>query len=268
MHSKEWKKNLHAHIIWDWTDEHGVTRKLNKYDMIDMQTLLAETLKMERGISSDKKHLSALQFKNKAEEEKLEETHSKLQEAKEELGDVQTLQKEIENAVKAEIKPIEAILEEKTSKGLFWGKKVDYEAVIDEIRKQERDKTTTKVVGERREELQINKLKDELAKVKGEYEQYVDTITQIVGDGFKKFLEDLKRWTKRVFSNIEKIKMWNGESFRDKREGCIYSADKKNSKLLINGKTIDEVQEERKIKMEQRKSLQEERLSPRRGFRR
>lgn len=35
-----------------------------------MQTMLAECLGMERGISSDRKHLSAIQYKNMAEAEK------------------------------------------------------------------------------------------------------------------------------------------------------------------------------------------------------
>ena len=56
---------------FDWTDgETGRTRKLNKQDMAEMQTILAECLGMERGISSDRKHLSAIQYKNMVEAEK------------------------------------------------------------------------------------------------------------------------------------------------------------------------------------------------------
>lgn len=69
MRSKEWKPNLHAHIVWRWTDENGITLKLNRYDMVKMQTLLAKTLGMERGVASDKEHLSSLQWKNQREEE-------------------------------------------------------------------------------------------------------------------------------------------------------------------------------------------------------
>lgn len=69
--AEAWKPNYHAHMIFDWTDgETGRTRKLNKQDMAEMQTMLAECLGMERGISSDRKHLSAIQYKNKAEAEK------------------------------------------------------------------------------------------------------------------------------------------------------------------------------------------------------
>lgn len=70
---REWKPNLHAHIVWRWCDEIGVTRKLAKQDMAEMQTLLAECLQMKRGVSSDKKHLQAMQFKNQEEEKRLQE---------------------------------------------------------------------------------------------------------------------------------------------------------------------------------------------------
>ncbi len=38
-----------------------------------MQAITAECLNMERGVSSDKKHLSAMQYKNKMETEKAEQ---------------------------------------------------------------------------------------------------------------------------------------------------------------------------------------------------
>jgi predicted RNase H-like nuclease (RuvC/YqgF family) len=58
-------------MIFDWTDGHtGKTIKLNKHDMAEMQTITAECLNMERGVSSDRKHLSAMQYKNKMETEK------------------------------------------------------------------------------------------------------------------------------------------------------------------------------------------------------
>lgn len=56
-----WKPNLHAHIVWDWMNhDTGKSCKLDEKDMSDMQTLLAECLEMERGISKEitgKKHL-------------------------------------------------------------------------------------------------------------------------------------------------------------------------------------------------------------------
>ena len=87
---KEWKPNLHAHIVFDWTNhETGKSIKLNRQDMAQLQTLLAESLGMERGISSDKVHLKAQQFKNEAEIKQLEsilaERQENIRKAEEEL---------------------------------------------------------------------------------------------------------------------------------------------------------------------------------------
>lgn len=70
--AREWKPNLHAHLVFDWQDKNtGKTIKLNRQDMAELQTLVATTLGLERGASSDKKHLNALQFKNQEEETRL-----------------------------------------------------------------------------------------------------------------------------------------------------------------------------------------------------
>ncbi len=56
-----WKPNLHAHIVWDWMDhDTGKSCKLDRKAMSEMQTVLAECLDMERGISKEvtgKEHL-------------------------------------------------------------------------------------------------------------------------------------------------------------------------------------------------------------------
>lgn len=72
------KLNLHAHLVADWTDhESGKSLKLNRNDMAEMQTICAEVLGMERGKSSEKLHLSAIQYKIAAEEQRAEAIKSK-----------------------------------------------------------------------------------------------------------------------------------------------------------------------------------------------
>jgi hypothetical protein len=72
------KLNLHAHLVADWTDhESGKSLKLNRNDMAEMQTICAEVLGMERGKSSEKQHLSAIQYKIAAEEQRAEAIKSK-----------------------------------------------------------------------------------------------------------------------------------------------------------------------------------------------
>lgn len=66
----ERKYNYHAHVIADWTDHiTGKTAKLNKADMSEVQTVLADALGMERGESKEvtgKDHLTPAQQREKA----------------------------------------------------------------------------------------------------------------------------------------------------------------------------------------------------------
>ena len=62
--------NYHAHYVFDWTNhENGQCINLNRHDMSELQDMLANTLKMERGKKSDKKWRDAHAFK--AEQETL-----------------------------------------------------------------------------------------------------------------------------------------------------------------------------------------------------
>ena len=74
-----WKPNLHAHIVWDWMNhDTGKSCKLDEKAMSEMQTVLAECLEMERGISKEvtgKEHLERTDFiiaKQKLEAEQAE----------------------------------------------------------------------------------------------------------------------------------------------------------------------------------------------------
>lgn len=90
MNAKDWKPNLHAHIVFDWTDKGGKSIKLNRQDMSEMQTLLANSLQMDRGVSSDKKHLSALQFKTEAENARLADLGHDLGTKMQQLSELKT----------------------------------------------------------------------------------------------------------------------------------------------------------------------------------
>ena len=59
------KLNLHAHFVADWTHDDGTSLRLGRPDTTRMQTVAAECLKMERGSSSNVKHLNAIQYKEK-----------------------------------------------------------------------------------------------------------------------------------------------------------------------------------------------------------
>ena len=103
-----WKPNLHAHIVWDWMNhDTGKSCKLDEKCMGEMQTLLAECLEMERGISKDltgKKHLERTDFiiakqKQEAEQAKAEKEKAVTAKAK---AEAERNSIEVENKAKAE----------------------------------------------------------------------------------------------------------------------------------------------------------------------
>lgn len=98
QNSKEWKPNLHAHLVFDWTDHNtGKSVKLNRQKMAEMQTITAEVLGMERGKSSEKKHLTAQQYKAEAEAQRAEQ----LKEQVAELNTAKAAKEETINTIKA-----------------------------------------------------------------------------------------------------------------------------------------------------------------------
>ena len=117
--SKDWKPNLHAHLVFDWTNHStGKSVKLNRQKMAEMQTITAEVLGMERGQSSEKKHLTAQQFKAAAEAQRAEQLKEQVAElstakaAKEEtINTIKTVGKYVVDAVTGKAKAKENALQ-------------------------------------------------------------------------------------------------------------------------------------------------------------
>ena len=90
-----WKPNLHAHIVWDWMNhDTGKSHKLQDTDMSEMQSVLAECLKMQRGISkaeTGKEHLDRTDFILAKQKERLAAQQSKLDELTLKVSDMETL---------------------------------------------------------------------------------------------------------------------------------------------------------------------------------
>lgn len=60
----QWKPNYHAHMVFDWTDKKtGKSVKLKREDLAEIQTVVAQTLGLERGKSSTKKHIESREYK-------------------------------------------------------------------------------------------------------------------------------------------------------------------------------------------------------------
>ena len=97
--TKEWKPNYHAHMVFQWTDDNGKSLKLSKDDMSEMQTIVADHLKMERGIPSTKHHIDSNTFKAmKVEEDlaKIYKVEKILPAALKVINEAKTTQKDIE----------------------------------------------------------------------------------------------------------------------------------------------------------------------------
>lgn len=74
------KINYHAHMVFDFMNHStGKSIKIGRTGASELQDIAAETLDMDRGVSSDIEHLSAIQFKNQAEAEKLKRTREEQQ---------------------------------------------------------------------------------------------------------------------------------------------------------------------------------------------
>ena len=74
-----WQPNLHAHMVFDWYNHKtGKSIKTTKQDTRDMQTICAEVLGMERGVSSDKQHMDARRYKAHAQAAEVETLRSQI----------------------------------------------------------------------------------------------------------------------------------------------------------------------------------------------
>lgn len=93
----QWVPNLHAHMIFDWTDDKGKSLKLDRKQMSLIQDIVSETLEMERGqraTVTGRKHLNPLEYKAKVMLDKIIEIEKKEKDLKKQLEDTQS-EKEI-----------------------------------------------------------------------------------------------------------------------------------------------------------------------------
>lgn len=121
--ARQWKPNLHAHIVWRMYNEQGRNVRLSNVDCARMQTILAECLGMERGQASSRKHVDALQYKIEAKTSQIEQLTEEVAElsttkaAKEEtINTIKTVGKYVVDAVTGKAKAKENALQERVTK--------------------------------------------------------------------------------------------------------------------------------------------------------
>lgn len=101
--AKDWKQNLHAHMLFDWTDEKGKSIRLQRRDLSALQDVISEVLQMERGQSSDKKHLNAIEFKIQKKEELIRVQLEELETLRGKVKDLVHKQAEIEPLLESDL---------------------------------------------------------------------------------------------------------------------------------------------------------------------
>ncbi|ROI05018.1 hypothetical protein EGI16_06750 [Chryseobacterium sp. G0240] len=85
--TKDWKPNLHAHLVADWQDlKTGKTLKHQSFHYSRMQDIASECLDMERGTAGSVGRLEAVGFKIRKKEEELQALEQKLNNMKSQLG--------------------------------------------------------------------------------------------------------------------------------------------------------------------------------------
>lgn len=205
-----WKPNLHAHMVLDWVNhDTGKSIKLSKQDMAEMQTMVADCLQMVRGESSDVKHLGAIQYKNQAEELRLQTL--KEQTMKEEQAREQALAE----AKRMEQVESEQIIAENKKLGGLW---MDWQKSFEASEKRRESITAHRI--------EDDKLWEELG-LKG---------------AFKSFWEECKDWFRGFGDGLKDLALLIWASPRgvmDKDVRC--TADRERGKLLLNGQTLEQV---------------------------
>ncbi|WP_353148613.1 hypothetical protein [Chryseobacterium sp.] len=84
--TKDWKPNLHAHLVADWQDQRtGKTLKHQSFHYSRMQDIASECLGMERGTAGSVGRLEAMEFKIKKKEEEYKVLEQKIKTMKEDL---------------------------------------------------------------------------------------------------------------------------------------------------------------------------------------
>lgn len=86
-------------MIFDWTEQFGKSLKLKKQDLTEMQTMLAECLNMDRGVSSDRKHLNSIQYKAMKEAERVMELENRAERAEKITAHLPELEQEYSAAL-------------------------------------------------------------------------------------------------------------------------------------------------------------------------
>lgn len=223
---KTFVKNRHAHILTDWMNwDTGRVANLKEDDIRDIQTMLAQSLNMERGVASERKH------RDVEEEREYEELQRQIAEKKQELADLETKVKDkisIGDKVKAKL---DSISNESSRK------KAEQER---DSMKQERDsmkKERDEMEKERNEALHRVSYKEELLNERRKtYDDHIDKMDSLLKERYDEGYQDgQKAGIKQGMENAEKKLNEQIESLKNDNQTL-----QKTNKTLESDKAVIE----------------------------
>lgn len=223
--TKEWKPNYHAHMVFQWTDDKGKSIKLNREDMAEMQTIVADHLNMERGQASTKKHIESREYKALKVQEDIKYHTQK-------LGVIE--------ASKKQIKEVDNI---KVTKSGFLGSSIDHEKTSEKLREALKSQILSSNID------YVNQIKEKDLKL--------DNIEKTVGTLLRRFENYKKEPTKLNELKVEvsslqiKSTATIYESSRERVEkelksvssqmiGIMNEEEKQNQKTRFKGSNLDQ----------------------------
>ena len=287
--SKEWKPNLHAHLVFDWTDHNtGKSVKLNRQKMAEMQTITAEVLGMERGKSSEKKHLTAQQYKAEAETQRAEQLEEQVAElsttkaAKEATIDtIKAIGEKVVDTIKGtkkslqeRIKQLEAELPTEREKGRQDGKEVALKAILQAARLKI-ENLTPESIGRSWSQLfhKAKKLEQEVKQLKEETEMRKEQVEELRSN-IKTLVEKYANGDNRIYNqyaipsrcSFEDSNRWSKIDSQPNRqtEPLFYSPEELNRRKKHTNQEQDKQQQAESVPNKEKKQEQE----TRRGMRR
>lgn len=246
--AKDFKQNLHAHMVFDWTDEKGKSLRLKREHLSELQDITANVLQMERGQKNNaRKHLKPVEFKVKIATEQLNKLQQEQQELQNYLQNKNNImmevledledKKKISSEKKKELKDIQKELSlKKIDFSKLENQYKELENILEQGKKEAEELITKidnfdKIIEEK--EKNIHKIDADLEQKQAKYE--VIHKNNINLDSFKKTQKTGFFGGEKVIYDDEKIlEIVNTFSFQKKMIDELKKIDELNKRNIEN----------------------------------
>lgn len=205
----KWKSNLHAHMVFDWTNEQGKAYRLKSRDLAEIQDIVAEELEMERGKRSSLTHLNSIEYKIKVNEDKIRQKEKELQDLLNEQEKL--LEKASKGIDMSELKNQDILSKAKEFLGInsYNEKKIQELVEMNNLLVKERQEDVIAYNNLINEMTELKIKNNELAKEGTELTRQIkhknDQISQLLKEKVSEYQKGLKEGIKQGNEEIEKL---------------------------------------------------------------